>query len=297
MALSYCCHDHIVFLLDKADFENAPSWLGDNFTIIEGGTHRGGSSKNKLIVFSDGTYLELFTWISKPTEFTSWADKPPGLIDFALTTLRPFNAEKNHTTVQRNLKNAEGDGELGVRYKDPLAGGRKRQDGEEVRWEVTRPEYSSAANTPAGEYFPTGRIDTPFFCHDLTPRVVRVPFDDDALTKHKCKALGIAGVDVIVPADKLSAYSTLYASITGDAPHQIDDKEKKGVYFKLTTPTSQGSGPVIRVRIPTSAEDEKWLVERGAGIREIQLSIGGRKDHGEERLRTDGLGSTVSLSW
>ena len=248
-------------------------------------------------MFSDGTYLELFTWISKPVEFTDWAEKPAGLIDFALTTLRPFNAQRNFQTISRDLANADGDGGLGVKYQDPLAGGRKRKDGEEVRWEVTRPVYSKGASTPSDEMYPTGRIDTPFFCHDLTPRVVRVPFDDEKIAQHPCKAEGIAGVDVLVPADKLNAYSTLYSSITGDAPNQIDDKTKKGVYFKLTTPTSQGSGPVIRVRVPTSEEDERWLKERGAGIRQIQLSVSGKKGHGEESLGTDNVASTVSLTW
>ena len=297
MAQSYCTHDHIVLLLSESQSANIPSYLSSNFTIIEGGTHKGGSSKNKLIIFEDGTYLELFTWIAKPVEFTSWADKPEGLIDFALTTLRPYNALENFKIVQRNLSNANGDGGLGVRYKEPLAGGRRRQDGEDVRWEVTRPEYSDGPNTLSNEYFPTGRIDTPFFCHDLTPRVVRVPFDDEKMTKHPCKASGIAGVDVLVPADKLSSYSKLYSSITGDAPHQIGDGRKKGVFYKLTTPTSQDTGPVLRLRVPTSEDDEKWLKERGVGIREVQFTIKGEKDHGQTFLGKDGVASTLSLLW
>lgn len=41
MSLSYCCHDHIVLLLDKETFENLPSFLSSNFKVIEGGTHAG----------------------------------------------------------------------------------------------------------------------------------------------------------------------------------------------------------------------------------------------------------------
>ncbi|RMZ92483.1 hypothetical protein DV736_g303, partial [Chaetothyriales sp. CBS 134916] len=289
----YCCHDHVVLLLDSTAFETVPSWLNDNFRVIEGGTHQGGSSKNKLIVFSDGTYLELFTWISKPVEFNHWADKPPGLIDFALTTLRPFNAQKMYQVVQANLSRPGGDGDLGVKLSEPLAGGRKTPDGQEVRWETTRAVYTEGKNTPSSDLFPTGRIDTPFFCHDLTPRIVRVPFDNQEITTHPSKAEGIAGVDVLVPSDKLSQYSDLYSSFTGEAPQQIDHSTKKGVFYKLTTPTSQGSGPVITVRVPTSEEDEKWLKERGVGIREIQVLIGGQKDHGEKRLG-DGIASTFN---
>jgi hypothetical protein len=41
MSLSYCCHDHIVVLVDKETFENVPDYLSSNFTVIEGGTHAG----------------------------------------------------------------------------------------------------------------------------------------------------------------------------------------------------------------------------------------------------------------
>ncbi|RMD43580.1 hypothetical protein DV735_g1580, partial [Chaetothyriales sp. CBS 134920] len=291
--VSYCCHDHVVLLIDPKDFDTLPSWLSDNFRIVEGGTHKGGSSRNKLVVFSDGTYLELFSWVSKPVDFAHWADKPPGLIDFALTTLRPFDAQKTYTAVQANLSRSGGDGGLGVRLSEPVNGGRETPDGREVRWQTTRAEYSQGKNTPPADYFPTGRIDTPFFCHDLTPRVVRVPFDNEDFTTHPSKAQGLAGVDVLVPADKLTHYSDLYSSFVGEAPQPLDHSTKKGVLFKLTTPTSQGSGPVITVRVPTSEEDEQWIKERGVGIREIQLSVGGQTGHGEKRLG-DGTASTVT---
>lgn len=35
------CHDHVILLLDKPEFENPPAWLSDHFNIIEGGTHAG----------------------------------------------------------------------------------------------------------------------------------------------------------------------------------------------------------------------------------------------------------------
>lgn len=34
-------HDHIVLLLNTPEFENLPSWLTENFNIIEGGIHAG----------------------------------------------------------------------------------------------------------------------------------------------------------------------------------------------------------------------------------------------------------------
>lgn len=145
--------------------------------------------------------------------------------------------------------------------------------------------------------YPTKRIDAPFFCHDVTPRIVRVPWDEEDITQHPSGASGIAAVEVLVPPEKLTAYSTLYSSISGSSPEQLKDKSKKGVSFDLAIPTSQARGPVIKVRVPTSEEDHAWLRERGVGIREIQLSVKGRKDHGEEQLASDGVGSTVGLVW
>jgi hypothetical protein len=215
-----------------------------------------------------------------------------------LTTLRPFTAKVNYDHISRRLEHEDGDADLGVRYIAPRAGARKRQDGVEVKWEVSRPQFAEAKATPPSELFPTTRIDAPFFCHDVTARSIRVQFDEDDLITHPCKAHGIAGVDVLVPPDKLTAYTTLYSSLTGVAPDQITNGSgKKGCTFKLTTPTSQGAGPVIRVRVPTSDADQEWLRTRGIGIREIQLSISGRKNHGEEKLAPEGLGSTISLVW
>jgi hypothetical protein len=51
---------HIVLLVSTLFFENPPSWLTTNFTITPGGCHNGQASRNKLIIFADGTYLELF---------------------------------------------------------------------------------------------------------------------------------------------------------------------------------------------------------------------------------------------
>lgn len=259
----------------------------------------GGSSKNKLIIFGDGTYIELFTWVNhdEPIE-ASWLDKPTGLIDYGLTTLRPYTAAVNYNHISRRLEREDGDAGLGIKYDAPRAGARKRQDGVEVKWEVTRPRFSTSVTTPSADLFPTSRLDAPFFAHDVTARVIRVPFDEDDLISHPSKATGIAGVDVLVPPDSLTAYTTLYSSLTGVAPDQITDGSgKKGCTFKLTTPTSQGEGPVIRVRVPTSDQDDEWLRSRGIGIREIQLSVTGRKGHGVEPLAQDGLGATISLVW
>ncbi|KAK0647084.1 hypothetical protein B0T16DRAFT_414668 [Cercophora newfieldiana] len=58
--------DHIVLLVDTPFFENPPAWITDNFTVTPGGRHEGQSSRNKLIIFQDGSYIELFNWYGRP---------------------------------------------------------------------------------------------------------------------------------------------------------------------------------------------------------------------------------------
>ena len=40
-AISPYAFDHVILLLDTEEFENPPSWLMENFNVIEGGTHAG----------------------------------------------------------------------------------------------------------------------------------------------------------------------------------------------------------------------------------------------------------------
>ena len=129
----------------------------------------GQSSQNKLIVFADGTYLELFCWIGTPPEFHAWANRSPGLIDFALTSLPPSTAQSLHNDVVSRLRGSQSSKELGISYTPPEAGGRSRPDGVQVKWELSRPVFPMSVN----------RTDFPFFCHDVTPRTIRIPFDDN----------------------------------------------------------------------------------------------------------------------
>jgi hypothetical protein len=57
---------HIVLLVPTPFFENPPAWLSTNFNITPGGYHNGQASRNKLVIFADGTYLELFNWYDTP---------------------------------------------------------------------------------------------------------------------------------------------------------------------------------------------------------------------------------------
>lgn len=194
--------------------------------------------------------------------------------------------------------------DLGISYKNPLAGGRKRKDGKNVSWFVTKPQFDLQAQgvpSPAESYFPNGRLDTPFFCHDVSDRALRVPYQEGDLTKHPSGAVGVLSVKVVVPQDKLHAYGKVYAAVTGVEPQQ--DPTTGSLRFNLgavdPAPLKAIQGQVgIEVAAVSSPEDEKWVKERGLGIRELRLwvpkSDGGAQIE-EIPLDTAGIGASVIL--
>ncbi len=269
---------------------------------------KGGSSRNKLIIFADGTYIELLNWIGPPKEFFDWAPKAPGLIDFALTNLQ--TAQETHAAATARLEKEPGDGGLGVRFKNPLFGGRKRKDGQQVEWYVTKPQLDNTAPNvpkPLEKFFPTGRLDTPFYCHDVTDRDLRVPYRNQEISTHPCGAKGILSVEVLVPEAQIDSYMHLYGAVTGASPKVHGGyrySPNTAVSFLLSTPNAEEpSMKTLRGRVgveihaPLDGEDEAWLKERGVGIREIRMFVEAKsEDEVDERsLDSEGIGSSLVL--
>ncbi|CAD6582744.1 MAG: hypothetical protein ASARMPREDX12_001020 [Alectoria sarmentosa] len=248
----------------------------------------GQSSRNKLIVFADGTYLELFCWINTPREFYAWADKSPGLIDFTLTSMPPSTAQSLHHSIMPRLRENQNGKELDLGYTLPDVGSRTRWDAVQVKWESSRPVSSNSLNL----------TDFPFLCHDVTPRTVRVPFDHNERTTHPCGAVGISIVEVMVPKSRFDTFAELYGSILGASPRITDGRGKDRILdFEIGLP-NQGLGPSnLSLRSEQDEIDQGWLRDRGAGIRGLVLSIMGREGHGEEALGVGGIASTISLNW
>ena len=114
---------------------------------------------NKLILFQDGTYIELIAFINDGParkEGHRWGKKPFGLLDFALTT--PPNSEGGDTAAahyysavaQRLSATGSPAATLGIRYLEPIAGGRKNPVGIELQWKVTFPTHET--QVPQGTY-------------------------------------------------------------------------------------------------------------------------------------------------
>lgn len=122
--------DHVVLLLPYKDIVNPPSWLTDEFTISEGGVHADGKTENKLVLFADGSYLELIAFINDDPKHREghWWDKPYGVVDYALTTSDEGFGEL--AGIKERLSKTD----TGIGYTDPKDGGRRKPNGQELQW-------------------------------------------------------------------------------------------------------------------------------------------------------------------
>ncbi|WPG98632.1 Hypothetical protein R9X50_00142500 [Acrodontium crateriforme] len=250
--------DHVVLLLPYADLASPPTWLTDNFTLSPGGAHADGRTENRLVLFADGTYLEVIAFVNDdPTKRKGhWWDKPFGFVDYAFTTAKDFEYD---ALCQR----LEGSGS-GVSYDRPHRGGRTRPDGVEMKWDVT---------------FPAGveRGVVPFWCHDVTPRHLRVPLDE-ASTTHPCGASGMAGVRAEMAEDGVERVGKALEAITGLKGIQGKDERR----FEVGVPVGE-SKPSVR------------LVS-GIGKGDLELSLVVRTDkEGLQDVKEKIFNGTVSI--
>lgn len=126
--------DHVVLLLPYRDLVKLPSWISDRFTITSGGKHADGKTENRLILFRDGTYLELIAFIRDDPQKRKghrW-DKDFGIVDYALTTRIDFDFAK----LQERLKESG----AGITYAEPAERGRVTLEKRHVKWKDTIPQ-------------------------------------------------------------------------------------------------------------------------------------------------------------
>ena len=213
---SKVCLDHIIVLLPYEQLLDLPAWLTSNFTITPGGQHADKKTENKLILFFDGSYIELIAFIDddpKHKEGHWWGEKQPGIIDYALTT--DEDAHIHWEAMQARLANFDAR-LLKYDYDSPVAGGRQRPDGVQVKWNVTFPKRVQ-------------RGELPFFCHDVTPRDRRVPFSEEACT-HPCRAYGVKSLTVTpsIAGSNTGEFSSVYSTV-------LDEAREDGNKFGLET--------------------------------------------------------------
>ena len=269
--------DHIVILLPYPQLVSPPSWLTTNFTISPGGVHSDGCTENKLILFQDGTYIELIAFINDDParkEGHRWGKKQFGLIDFALTT--PPNskggdtAAAQYSAVAQRLSATTPAAALGIRYLEPIAGGRKNPGGTELQWKVTFPTHET--QVPQGTYASSVTGAVPFLCHDVTPRTLRVDINNVQATTHPSAVKGIAQFSVIVPPEKLESYIDLYSLILDTKPLQLFGTAR----FQLTAPIRIPGlvKPWVFIEAPDLDPEKARLAKRGVEVVELALRVG-----------------------
>lgn len=208
--------DHVVVLVPAATLSSPPSSLTSRFTLFPGGRHADGLTRNGLVAFADGVYVELIAFDpADPAEDADdfarrrrahwWGrETERRVVDWAYTLAGPDDAEERFKEVQGRVSSSGGAaGAPSVEYADPVPGGRTRPDGAQLKWAVAFPRLSDTAPSSAdGDGLPASvRGAAPFWCFDRTPRELRVPLEAEGgrFTVHPCGARGVVGVTVRVP--------------------------------------------------------------------------------------------------
>ncbi|MES2718579.1 MAG: VOC family protein [Pseudomonadota bacterium] len=182
--------DHLVILVPDLDAATT-DYRALGFTVQPGGTHADGATHNALVVFADGSYLELIAFL-RPQPDHRWgghaARGHSGFVDFAL-----LPGSVGAVVAEAAAR--------GLAYRGPIDGGRLRPDGERLVWQIGTP--------------PTPEL--PFLCGDVTPRALRVP--EGSGRQHANGVTGVACLTVAV--SDLDASLAAYAALLGQPGERL----------------------------------------------------------------------------
>jgi hypothetical protein len=234
--------DHLVILVRDLELASA-DYKSLGFTVTPGGEHADGLTRNALVPFQDGTYLELVTFLDPedPTDNVwGWRRFYPreGLIDYCA-------ASDDLDADVRRLAS------LGFGVEGPENGGRRLPDSTNIRWRSARIRQE-------------GRI-FPFLIEDLTPRELRVPGGPE--TRHPNGAIGVSSLEISVP-DVDSAANALAALADKAPPVRLGSCTLRTV--EARDEDAQGSGPSAVGLVVGEAGGVRELdsgVTHGAGLR------------------------------
>jgi hypothetical protein len=181
--------DHLVILVEE--LEDAVAGYEElGFRVTLGGEHADGLTRNALVPFADGTYLELVAFIDPDDERDNvWGWRPflgtgGGLVDYCA-------ASDDLPADARRLV------EAGFGLDGPDAGGRTLPDGTQIRWKSARIQQE-------------GRV-LPFLIEDETPRHLRVPSGPSA--EHPNGATGVSRL--LISARNLAESWRAFATLAG----------------------------------------------------------------------------------
>lgn len=191
------------------------------------------------------------------------------------------------------LTNALGAGESweGVRgsHGEPVRGGRKRADGVEVKWAVTFPRGELGGQSTRGR--------VPFYCHDETPRSVRVPLSDES-TRHACGALGVRRLTVVVrDRQVLEETREIYRSLFGAEGVEKGDEVVFEAERVVEVDGLKGGAQIV-LRVAQRDVEKERVKERGFWYGDVVLAAkaGEGKEVGK-KVRLDGGDDDVGGLW
>jgi hypothetical protein len=253
--------DHIVLLVSHATLRELPDRLQGTFTVAPGGAHDNGIGGNKLILFEDGVYIELIAfWDGTDPEKRKqhrWGQLDEGrIVDWACSLVK----SSDFAAVQQRVSQAK----AGALYDDTVPGGRTRPDGVVLKWMTASGKYDGGKPTFPGQ--------VPFWCLDMTPRNLRVPYQGNPETSHPCGAKGISRVSVSVPESELDMFSKVYSAI-----YNVDGSDSRTWHFAVPSGEVQGSQsislsaaakgqPEIRLTLLGGSRDGPSSVELIPGV-------------------------------
>lgn len=266
--------DHVVWIVHDLDAA-ADDATALGFTVLPGGVHGGYGSRNVLIPLADESYLELAAFAEPPdpplpatprgTPRAAAADtlRAAGAGRFAARWLSQAGLDEGLSDLAFAPDPDDPDETVdalrarGLDLADPVAMGRTRPDGTELRWRMIHPDGG----------------DLPFLVADDTPRDARVP----AAPAHPNGALGVAAVTLAVrdPAASAARWSRLLGS---DPQLGTDPDGRPARIFELGGATFYLVG----------ADADPALLERVAARGEGVVLLALRADEPRDPLRLRG---------
>lgn len=222
--------DHVVVVVQDLE-EAIRDYAALGFTVTPGGTHADGRTQNVLITFADGSYIEVLAFLDRERSLDHpWRhrlDEGEGIEDFALGS----------DDLDADVARMQSEGaRVGLEVGQVGDGGRRRPDGQELRWRTMR------------FLQPEGDAALPFIIQDVTARELRVP--GGAATQHRLPVAGIAGVTVAVR--DLGLYRERYAALLGASGVTRDGQRARipigSQWIELVTPEAGIDGVAERIQ-------------------------------------------------
>ncbi len=245
--------DHLVILVRDLE-EAVEDYGGLGFRVTPGGEHADGLTRNALVPFRDGAYLELVSFIDPEDgrdNVWGWREFLPheGLVDYCAAS----------DGLREDVERLRG---LGFEVDGPHDGGRRLPGGEEIRWR----------SASIGQ---NGRV-LPFLIEDETPRALRIP--GGPAISHPNGARGISRLsistrEVARTRHTLAALSGVQDETYGDTTFRIGSHE-------LAVVAPGGSDDPMKHRLETLgagpfAVELRAAAGRGGDL-DTELSCGAR---------------------